>query len=129
MPLHFIFPPLYNSLMWKIIILWKESHFTIPVLIWWLVWWLWITIFLFGNHSTSFWSLIVTFPLKSTRLLNMPILCLGLCFLKSHINFNITYVLGVDNWSKVHTNLVALCLDFDKDIEACRKKWSSIYND
>ena len=36
---------------------------------------------------------------------------------------------GVDNWSRVHTKLVALCPDFSKDSEACRKKWSAIYND
>jgi hypothetical protein len=36
---------------------------------------------------------------------------------------------GVDNWSRLHTKLVSLCPDFPKDNEACRKKWSSIYND
>jgi hypothetical protein len=36
---------------------------------------------------------------------------------------------GVDNWSRLHTKLVSLCPDFAKDSEACRKKWSSIYND
>ena len=36
---------------------------------------------------------------------------------------------GVDNWSRVHTKLVSMCPDFSKDSEACRKKWSSIYND
>jgi hypothetical protein len=36
---------------------------------------------------------------------------------------------GVDNWSRLHTKLVSLCLDFIKDSEACRKKWASIYND
>lgn len=36
---------------------------------------------------------------------------------------------GVDNWSRVHTKLISLCPDLTKDSEACRKKWSSIYND
>ena len=36
---------------------------------------------------------------------------------------------GVDNWSPLHTKLVSLCPDFTKDSEACRKKWTSIYND
>ena len=36
---------------------------------------------------------------------------------------------GVDNWSQLHTKLVSLCPEFTKDSEACRKKWSSIYND
>ena len=36
---------------------------------------------------------------------------------------------GVDNWSRLHTKLVSICPDFTKDSEACRKKWSSIYND
>ena len=35
----------------------------------------------------------------------------------------------MDNWSRLHTKLVALCPDFTKDSEACRKKWSNIYND
>jgi hypothetical protein len=35
----------------------------------------------------------------------------------------------VDNWSRLHTRLVSLCPDFTKDSEACRKKWSGIYND
>ena len=34
----------------------------------------------------------------------------------------------MDNWSRLHTKLVSLCLDFTKDSEACRKKWSAIYN-
>ena len=37
--------------------------------------------------------------------------------------------LGVDNWSRLHTKLISLCPDFTKDSEACRKKWSAIYND
>ena len=36
---------------------------------------------------------------------------------------------GVDNWSRLHTKLVSLYPDFIKDSEACRKKWSSLYND
>jgi len=36
---------------------------------------------------------------------------------------------GVDNWSRLHTKFVFLCPDFTKNIEACKKKWSSIYND
>ena len=36
---------------------------------------------------------------------------------------------GVDNWSQLHTKLVSMCPDFCKDSEACRKKWSTIYND
>ena len=36
---------------------------------------------------------------------------------------------GVDNWSRLHTKLVALCPDFTKDSEACRKKWSVVYNE
>jgi hypothetical protein len=36
---------------------------------------------------------------------------------------------GVDSWSRVRTKLVSLCPDFTKDKEACRKKWSSVYND
>lgn len=35
----------------------------------------------------------------------------------------------MDNWSWLHTKLVSLCPDFPKDNEACRKKWSSIYNE
>ena len=35
----------------------------------------------------------------------------------------------MDNWSRLHVKLVSLCPDFTKDSEACRKKWSSIYND
>lgn len=35
----------------------------------------------------------------------------------------------MDKWSRLHTRLVSLCLDFTKDFKACRKKWSSIYND
>lgn len=34
----------------------------------------------------------------------------------------------MDNWSRLHTKLVSLCLDFTKDNEAYRKKWSAIYN-
>ena len=36
---------------------------------------------------------------------------------------------SMDNWSRLHTKLVFLCLDFTKNNEACRKKWNSIYND
>ena len=36
---------------------------------------------------------------------------------------------GVDNWSRLHTKLVALYPDFTKDSEACRKKWSVVYNE
>ena len=36
---------------------------------------------------------------------------------------------SVDNWSRLHTKLVSMCPDFSKDNEACRKKWSTIYND
>ena len=36
---------------------------------------------------------------------------------------------SVDNWSRLHTKLVSLCPDFAKDSEACKTKWSSIYND
>lgn len=36
---------------------------------------------------------------------------------------------GVDNWSRLHTKLAALCPDFTKDSESCRKKWSAIYAD
>lgn len=36
---------------------------------------------------------------------------------------------GVDNWLRVHTKLVSLCPNFTKDSEACRKRWSAIYND
>ena len=35
----------------------------------------------------------------------------------------------MDNWSLLHTKLVSMCPDFSKDSEACRKKWSTIYND
>ena len=35
----------------------------------------------------------------------------------------------MDNWSRLHLKLVSLCPDFPKNSEACRKKWSSIYND
>ena len=35
----------------------------------------------------------------------------------------------MDNWSRLHVRLVSLCPEFPKDSEACRKKWSSIYND
>ena len=44
----------------------------------------------------------------------------------SHI---ILICVGVNNWSRVHTKFVSLCPDFTKDSEACRKKWSVIYND
>ena len=49
----------------------------------------------------------------------------------SYSNFGLFLKLcaGVDNWSRLHTNLVALCPDFSKDSEACRKKWMAIYND
>ena len=36
---------------------------------------------------------------------------------------------GVDNWSRLHTKLVSICPEFSKDSEACRKKWSTIYNE
>jgi len=36
--------------------------------------------------------------------------------------------LGVDNWSQLHTKLLSMCPDFSKDGEACKKKWSTIYN-
>ena len=39
------------------------------------------------------------------------------------------FCLGVDNWSQLHTKLVSMCLDFSKDSEVCRKKWSIFYND
>lgn len=42
---------------------------------------------------------------------------------------NVVFFAGVDNWSRLHTKLVSLCPDFTKDSEACRKKWSAIYND
>lgn len=42
---------------------------------------------------------------------------------------NLYAIVGVDNWSSVHTKLVSLCPDFTKDIEVCRKNWSAIYND
>ena len=35
----------------------------------------------------------------------------------------------MDNWSRLHTKLVSMCPDFTKDSEACRKKWSAIYNE
>ena len=35
----------------------------------------------------------------------------------------------MDNWSRLHTKLVSMCPEFTKDSEACRKKWSVIYND
>ena len=35
----------------------------------------------------------------------------------------------MDNWSRLHTKLASLCPDFTKDNEACRKKWTTIYND
>ena len=35
----------------------------------------------------------------------------------------------MDNWSRLHTKLAALCPDFTKDSESCRKKWTAIYND
>lgn len=38
-------------------------------------------------------------------------------------------LVGVDNWSRLHTKLVSMCPDFTKDSEACRKKWGAIYND
>ena len=38
-------------------------------------------------------------------------------------------LVGVDNWSRVHTKLVSLYPDFTKDSEACQKKWSAIYNE
>lgn len=44
----------------------------------------------------------------------------------SHIIF---ICVGVNNWSRVHTKFISFCLDFIKDSEACRKKWSVIYND
>ena len=38
-------------------------------------------------------------------------------------------LVGVDNWSKVHSKLMSLCPDFPKDSKACRKKWSVVYNE
>ena len=35
----------------------------------------------------------------------------------------------MDNWSRLHTKLIALCPNFNKDSESCRKKWSAVYND
>ena len=35
----------------------------------------------------------------------------------------------MDNWSRLHKKLVTFFPDFTKDSEACRKKWSNIYND
>ena len=35
----------------------------------------------------------------------------------------------MDNWSRLHTKFVSLYPDFTKDSEACRKKWSAIYNE
>jgi len=36
---------------------------------------------------------------------------------------------GVDNWGRLHKALVSNCPDFNKDSEACRKKWAAIYKD
>ncbi|KAJ7548450.1 hypothetical protein O6H91_07G012700 [Diphasiastrum complanatum] len=36
---------------------------------------------------------------------------------------------GVDIWHKVYVRLCAACSDFDKDVEACRKKWRTIYKE
>lgn len=36
---------------------------------------------------------------------------------------------GVDNWGRLHRALVTNCPDFNKDSEACRKKWAAIYKD
>ncbi|KAG0596501.1 hypothetical protein M758_UG260600 [Ceratodon purpureus] len=33
-----------------------------------------------------------------------------------------------DNWARLYTKFVSMCPDFTKDSEACRKKWSAIYN-
>jgi hypothetical protein len=49
--------------------------------------------------------------------------------LDSQLTCDIACDLGVDNWSRLHTKLVLLCPDFKKDSEACRKKWSAIYNE
>ena len=49
--------------------------------------------------------------------------------LDSWLTCDIACGLGVDNWSRLHTKLVSLCPDFTKDSEACRKKWSAIYNE
>ena len=49
--------------------------------------------------------------------------------MKFHCVSQMWFLAGVDNWSRLHTKLVAMCPDFTKDSEACRKKWSAIYND
>ncbi|XP_024519359.1 GATA zinc finger domain-containing protein 10-like [Selaginella moellendorffii] len=36
---------------------------------------------------------------------------------------------GVDLWRQVYTKLVASCPDFDKEPEACRKKWKTLVTD
>ncbi|KAG0619131.1 hypothetical protein M758_4G119600 [Ceratodon purpureus] len=36
---------------------------------------------------------------------------------------------GVDNWGRLHRALITNCPDFNKDSEACRKKWAAIYKD
>ena len=52
-----------------------------------------------------------------------------ICILDFRLTCGIAYGKGVDNWSRLHTKLVSFCPDFTKDSEACRKKWSAIYND
>ena len=53
-----------------------------------------------------------------------------LCLLvQFHCDSRLQTRAGVDNWSRLHTKLVSLCPDFTKDSEACRKKWSAIYNE
>lgn len=47
----------------------------------------------------------------------------------TYLNLSCSLIVGVDNWSRLHTKLVSLCPDFNKDAEACRKKWGAIYKD
>lgn len=57
------------------------------------------------------------------------VVCESKYLLESLITYELYVLAGVDNWSKVHTKLMSPCLGFPKDSEACRKKWSAVYNE
>ena len=39
------------------------------------------------------------------------------------------FLSGVDNWGVLQTQLVAICPDFNRSSDACRKKWKKLYDD
>ena len=56
-------------------------------------------------------------------------LCYSYFHLQTQSNFyRGCHVAGVDNWGVLHTHLVAICPDFDRSSNACRKKWKKLYD-